>query len=323
VLVTTSQLVLANAVALIAGTSWLARLTLPSSQGVRVRNAFLLQRGDAKDFAWTPANVPPGFRVEKRRAPQAILNAATAARVADGSGDWKQARELVTMLVRNWKLDGAIQADLATTYDGIVAGSGYCADYVRVYLAAASAVGLFCRQWAFSFDDFGGHGHTFVEIYDGQRGKWVFLDVHNNVYASAAGTDEPLGCLELRRALIDGTAIEFRRAGEGRLGFRHFDKLLDYYRRGVEQWYLWWGNDVITRDVAGISGALMLISGRLANIVTSAFCLPPIMAIVTPANEDKIAAMERLRRHVVATLIVVACLATLGGLQFAIGRLWH
>jgi hypothetical protein len=323
VLVIMSQLVLANVVAIVAGTGWLARLTLPSSQGVRVRNAFLLRRGDVADFSWIPANVPRSFRIEKLHPPLTIMNAAMAARAPEGAGDWQQARDLVTMLVRNWKADGPIQADLATTYDRIIGGSGYCADYVRVYLAAASALDLFCRQWAFSFDGFGGHGHTFVEIYDRQRAKWLFLDVHNNVYARRIGTEEPMGCLELRAALLDGAAIEFRRAGDGRVGFRYFDKLHDYYHRGAQQWYLWWGNDVITRDVAGISGFLMRISGRLANVVTSAFCLPSIVAIVTPDNEDKIAAMERLRKHVLTALVVVACLVTLGSLQFVIGRLWR
>jgi len=323
-LVTMSQLVLANVVALIAGTGWLARLTLPSTQGVRVRNAFLLRRGDAKDFAWTPKDVPADYRVERRRAPEAIHAAAVAVQTSTPrSDDWQLARGLVTMLVKNWKSDSAIQADLATTYDGIVAGSGYCADYVRVYLAAAVAVGLFCRQWAFSFDGFGGHGHTFVEIYDSQRVKWVFLDVHNNVYASRAGSEEPLSGLELRQALLDRAAVEFHRAGDGRLGFRHFDKLLDYYRRGVQQWYLWWGNDVISRDTAGISRALTPISGRLANVVTSAFCLPAIVAIVSADNEGEIAKMERLRRDVSMTLRVVVVLVALVGLQFVIGRLWR
>lgn len=320
---TMSQLVLANVVALIAGTGWLARLTLPSSQGVRVRNAFLLRRGEDADFAWTPDKVPASFRVEKLRPPASIFAAATAVRAASEPGDWNQARALVTMLVRNWKSDGPIQSDLATTYDRIIAGSGYCADYVRVYLAAATGIGLFCRQWAFAFDGFGGHGHTFVEVFDRQRAKWIFLDVHNNVFATPAGSDEPMSGGDLRRALLDGAEIEFRRAGDGRLGFRHFDKLLDYYRRGVDQWYLWWGNDVVARDGMGVSGALMVVSGRLANVATSALYLPPMMVIVTPSNADTIVRMERLRKRVMTAFLVVGGLATLGGLQLLMGRPWR
>ena len=320
-LVNVSHLVLANVVALMGSTGWLARLTLPSRQGVRVRNAFLLRRGDARDFTWTPAELPADYRVELRTAPAAIRDAALAVQASTPcNSDWELARGLVTMLVKNWKSDGAIQADLTTTYEEIVNGSGYCADYVRVYLAAAMAVGLFCRQWAFSFDGFGGHGHTFVEVYDSQRGKWLFLDVHNNVYAVMMNGAEPLGGLELRQALLDRATVDFHRAGEGRLGFRQVDKLLDYYRRGVLQWYLTWGNDVVTRDRAGVSRALMTISGRLANVVTSAFYLPSIVAISSADNAKEIAAMERLRSQVTVTLGVVGILLALVGFQFMIAR---
>ena len=140
----------------------------------------------------------------------------------------------------------AIRADLATTCAGIVAGNGYCADYVRVYLAAARSAGLFCRQWAFSFDGFGGHGHTFVEVYDRERGRWSFIDVHNNVYAVLAGTDVPSTRLRCARALLATRRLPSSSGAPAPVGpgFPHFDKLLDYYRRGADEWYLWWGNDV-------------------------------------------------------------------------------
>ena len=242
VLVIMSGLI-ANVVALIAGTGWLAKLTLPFSQAVRVRNAFLLRRGLPEDFNWTPSSIPSGFRVEHGRAPSVIDQAVRDNGLQNADQDWVRALGLVTMLVRHGRNEGAIRADLVTTYNGIVAGKGYCSDYVRVYLAAAISADLFCRQWAFSFDGFGGHGHTFVEVYDRQRARWIFVDVHNNVYAVLSGTDEPIDALTLRQALVTSPAsIEFRRAGPGRLGFEHFHKLLDYYRRGASQWYLWWGN---------------------------------------------------------------------------------
>jgi hypothetical protein len=308
-------LAVANVLALIAGTGWLARLTLPASQAVRVRNAFLLRRGRPEDFDWTPSTVPADFRVERRRAPPVIEAAVASAGIQNAGGDWQQARALVTMLVRHWRADGAIQSDLTSTYNGIVAGCGYCADYVRVYLAAACSAGLTCRQWAFSFDGFGGYGHTFVEVYDRQRAKWIFLDVHNNVYAVRGGSEELLGALDLNRALLHSSPIEFRRASPGRLGFRHFDKLRDYYQRGANQWYLWWGNDVVTRDTAGLRGALAGVSGRLTHRLTSAFRLPSIMAFSTSANEREIKRMERLRRHVIFTLLLIAGLAVMLGIQ--------
>jgi hypothetical protein len=316
-----SLLEVGNAAALAVAATWLARLTLLPAQAVRVRNAFLMQRRSPEAFAWTPSNVPADFRVEHRRAPAVIDEAVAVAKVRAAGADWEQALALVTMLVRHWTRIGPIRSDLTRTYAMIVAGVGYCSDYVRVYLAAASAIGLFCRQWAFSFDGFGGHGHTCIEIYDRQRGRWSFVDVFNNVYAVLAGNSEPLSVLELRSALLAKTPVEFRRAGPGPLGWEHFDKLLDYYRRGADQWYLWWGNDVVTRESAGFAGALSPISARLSHRVSSAFYLPPLVPVMTAENEHAMRRMERLRRQVVGTLLVVIVLALLLGLQIGLGTL--
>ena len=307
-----------NAIALLASLIWLGRLVLPLSQAVRLRNALLLRRGKPSDFDWTPREVPGDFRVERRSAPEAIQQ-AVAAGVERAESDWTRMRSLVAMLVRHWKYERPIQADLLTTYRSIVAGEGYCSDYVRVYLASAHAAGLFCRQWAFSFDGFGGHGHTFVEVYDRQRSRWVFLDVHNNVYA-VAGNDEPLDALALWKALLEESPLEFRRAGPGRLGFVHFDKLVAYYKRGRDEWYLWWGNDVITRDRTGIASPITRISGRWAHRLASALGnLPPLVVRVTERNEAAVASMETLRRRARLALTLSALLAVALGLQWYFG----
>ena len=52
----------------------------------------------------------------------------------------------------------------------------------------AGAAGLTAREWGFSFDGFGGHGHALVEVYDRGLSKWVFLDVYNNIQALDAAT---------------------------------------------------------------------------------------------------------------------------------------
>jgi hypothetical protein len=315
VLVNFGGLIIANVIALAVALAWLAYLTLPYAQAVRVRNAFLLRRGHADDFSWTPAKVPADFQVEHRRAP-AVIEAALANAGKSDVDDWNRAMALVTLLVRHWRHEGPIQADLTTTYHGIVAGGGYCADYVRVYLALAHAAGLFCRQWAFSFDGFGGHGHTFVEVYLRQQARWVFVDVFNNVCAYRPGTDRAVDALTVRNAVIERPAsIEFRRAGEGRLGYAHVDKLVDYYRRGAAQWYLWWGNDVISRDSGGFAGALARVSGRLGHRLQSALGgLPPLVAMVTADNETQVARMEALRRSVrVALSLVVGLVLVLAG----------
>lgn len=311
-------LALVNSLAIASAAVWLATLTLPASSAVRVRNAFLLRRGVPEDFAWSPAHVPQGFRVESSAPPASIANAVDGAGITRISGDWERALALVGMLVRHAKADAPIRADLTTTYAGIVAGGGYCADYVRVYLAAARAAGLFCRQWAFSFDGFGGHGHTVVEVWDRGRACWAMIDVHNNVFAVRAGSGQPLDAVTLRAALLtDPETLEFKQAAAGRLGFVHAPKLLDYYRRGAPEWYLWFGNDVVSREHRGIAGAIAPLSGRIAHRVASAFArLPPLVVLVGPENLQALARMESLRRRVklaVALLLAFVALLLLQG----------
>jgi len=321
-----SALLAALVVAFVAATFWLARLLLPLEQTVRVRNAFLLRRGGRKDFLWTPVAVPADFRTEHLDPPAIIGDDVASTGIPGIAGDWPRARALVGMLVRHARHEGGIQADLATTYRRIVAGHGYCADYVRVYMAAARRVDLFCRQWAFSFDGFGGHGHTFVEIYDRQRGAWVFIDVHNNVYAVLGASDVPADALSLYAALRDAPAsVEFLQAAEGRLGFPVPGKLLAYYQRGARHWYLWWGNDVVSRERRGVAGVIGKVSGRVAHRVGSAVgTLPALVVLATPENEVAIARMERLRRTVIAMSVLVAGLAVwlgaLLGLHWIAGR---
>ena len=105
------------------------------------------------------------------------------------------------------------------------------------------------------------------------------------------------------------------------LGWEHFDKLLDYYRRGAQQWYLWWGNDVVTRESVGLAGALSPISASLAHRVSSAFYLPELVPVQSAENEQAVRRMVRLRRQVVGTLLMVLILALILGLQIGLGTL--
>lgn len=317
--------IVANAVALVAALAWLASLTLPSSQAVRVRNAFLLRRGGEDDFRWAPDALPEGFAAETATPPGELAQAVADASIANIADEWTRARALTGLLVGHAREDAPIRADLATTWQGIVAGGGYCADYVRVYLAATRAAGLFARQWSFSFDGFGGHGHTVVEVWLPKRRRWAFLDVHNNVYAEDPATGDPLDVDGLRAALRERTApIAFRQAASGRLGWPHFDKLEAYYRRGAAQWYLWWGNDVISREGHGFAAMLAPASGTLAHRVGSALAsLPAIVAVPSPDSEGALQAVASLRSRVRlagwAALVLAALLAAQYGARLLSG----
>lgn len=318
-------LLVVNAIALAAALVALLVLACPPGRAVCVRNAFLLRRGRPEDFRWTPAAVPTDYRVEREDPPRVIAEAVVAGGIPDIADDWLRARALVGLLVRHARHEGGIRADIATTYRRIVEGYGYCVDFVRVYMAAARRADLFCRQWAFSFDGFGGHGHTFVEVFDRQRGAWVFLDVHNNVYATVGGRDEPVDALVLHAALRTAPAsVAFHRAGEGRLGWPVPGKLLAYYVRGVDHWCLWWGNDVIGRERRGLAGALGKLSGSLAHRIGGAFgALPALIAMPLPENASSIDRMQRLRRQVLAAGTLSGALAVTLSLQLAMRWLAH
>jgi hypothetical protein len=313
--------VLVNLLMLAPAAAWLSAFLVPASHAVRSRNAFLLRRGTPRDFDWRPDAVPAGFRLERAPAPRPITDAVRALEADKLGDDWQRALALQAMLIAHARRDGRIAADLATTYRQIERGDGYCADYVRVYLAAAATAGVFCRQWAFSFDGFGGHGHTFVEIYDRDRARWKFLDVHNNVYAVTREGQAPLDALSLRRTLLVAPeTIEFRQAAPGRLGYPDGRKLLAYYVRGAREWILVFGNDVAARERSGLARWLAPISGRLAHRLGSSVTgVPPLVAIVTEENRVAIAKMEALRRRVIVAIALVAGLLAAFILQWTIG----
>ena len=97
-----------------------------------------------------------------------------------------------------------IQADLHETYRRIRAnGDGYCGDFADVYTGLLNAAGVFSRNWAFSFDGYGGRGHIVNEVWIRGADQWVLLDVFNNIYfVDAKG--RPMSALAVRQALLDG-----------------------------------------------------------------------------------------------------------------------
>ena len=102
VLVNPGVLIIANVIALAVALAWLAYLTLPYAQAVRVRNAFLLRRGTTGGFQLDtdgrsrtisgPSGCSP---------PNAIRGAVESAGIAKLAGDWPRALVLVQMLVQH------------------------------------------------------------------------------------------------------------------------------------------------------------------------------------------------------------------------------
>ena len=300
---------------------WVRRPT----EAVRLRNALRLQPSHAEDFTWVPPHFPPGFAVERREPGSEWSEIVASLGIEAIPGDWAKALALAGHLTERAEDKGPVRADPMTTYRAIRAGHGYCADFVKVFLVLAHAAGLVARQWAFSFDGFGGHGHTVVELYDRERERWLLLDVFNNFHVVDATSGEPLGALEYRDALLGrrGPAL-MRPTGPGRLAFVHEHKALEYYQRGIQQWYLHWGNAALSC----YANPLVRATGRISPALTAAVAnvvgaQPAIRIYETPDNVAEVRMMFALRHRLWWTLIGIAVLTALLGLQLLLGPSWR
>jgi Transglutaminase-like superfamily len=278
---------------------------------VRWRNALLLQPARAGDFAWIPPHFPADFKVERRSPPPELQKIVAALPLGRDDADWINALKLAAHLTEHVEDKGPIQADLITTYHAIRNGQGYCADFVRVFVALAHTCGLTARQWAFSFDGFGGHGHTVVEVFDRQRKKWLLIDVLNNFHVVDASSGEPMGALEYRDSLRGRRQTAMMRPnGPGRPGFVHEHKAIEYYAKGMTQWYLWWGNAVFSYDAHPLVRACGALSRPLAHLAgILAGVQPRIRLYETVENAGEVRRIFALRRILIAAATIALTLA--------------
>jgi hypothetical protein len=312
--------VAANLLALGALAGYLLKQAWPLTEAVRLRNALLLEAAGEEDFDWTPEAMPAGFRRE--RLPASADFVASVAMLDLGSlGDREKALRLAGHLAEHAADKGPVRDDLSATYRRIREGYGYCADFVKVFLALAHAAGLDARQWAFSFDGFGGHGHTFVEVFDRGRGKWLFIDPHNNFHVVDAVSGEPLSALEFRDSLLGRRGpVRMPPNGPGRRGYIHDCKALDYFGRGAAEWYLWWGNAVFSYYAHPLVRAAGRVSRTLAHLAANIVGVQPRIHIY-PAPESREAArrMFALRRRLLFGAVAALALALLLAAQLRMG----
>lgn len=285
-------------------------LTSPT-EVVRLRNALLVVDRSASDFEWSAAT-PPAGDVQASVPPDPMF-VDTVRRLGLDTlpDDWARAVAISQHLLTGSKVldGGAIQSDLNTTYRRIVEqGDGYCADFVRVFNALAETAGIPVRSWAFSFDGFGGHGHVFSEIWNRQLRRWQLVDVFNN-YAIVGADGRPLAAMEFRHVLLEGAADAHfvALAPTARPGFIHEEKAWEYYRKGVAEWYLWWGKQTFAYDDAW---AVRAFDGHSRSLAQMGAILegvhPRIRIVETPQNAPRVAEIRRLRVHLLTVAGLVA-----------------
>jgi hypothetical protein len=313
-------------VALLGTTGALAPHFTSSTELVRMRNALLMQDDSDARFDWTPAAIPADFLLERHSPDPRFAAAVREMHLEKLGSDWDRALAIGSHLLSRVtpRSGGPIQSDLNTTYQRIVdKGQGYCGDFVDVFTGLALAAGIPVRAWAFSFDGFGGHGHIFNEIWDRDAGKWKMIDVFNNYYfVGPEGT--PLSALEFRSALQRNAPGLRMLPVDARAppGYRHEDKAWDYYRRGLPEWYLWWGNNVFSYDrspfvrtLGGASRSLEQLGGIAAGVH------PGIKVLPSADNAPQRQSMQRLRMHLLA-VVALAVLTLLLLAAWLANRWW-
>ncbi len=302
------------ALVLIVCLAWLAPHLGSAAERVRLRNAWLYDDTPV-NAAWTPATRPADFAVDP--PPPLPLFAAVVAdhRLRVDGDDWATARAIAHHLLQGGKRHSEpIQSDLATTYRRIVGeGRGYCGDYADVFTALAHAAGIASRSWAFSFDGFGGRGHIFNEVWDAQRSHWAALDVQNNLlFVDDRG--EPLPALAIRDAFAAGRPPRMQKLRDDvRPGYVHPAKQLDFYRRGVPEWYLWWGSAVQTLDRDPLARALAPLGRSVEQAAALATGVHPRLRVVAePANAVQRERLAALRAPIAGALVATPLTCVLG-----------
>lgn len=268
---------------------------------VKLRNAVLLQGELDGDFDWA---APPSPQPARQREPMAadvyFAELVQRLKLAEMQDDWARALAISEHLLASQPvlLGGGVQADLRSTHAAIVEqGTGYCADYVRVFMAIASAAGMQVRGWAFSFDGFGGHGHIFVELWNRQAQRWQLLDLFNNARFDAGGAG-PLSAFEFRRVLArEPQQLQMSRlTARARPGYVEPAKAIDYYKLGLDEWYLFGEPSVLDTESSASFRALLPISYALAQVGSVAQgSHPQIRPLRTANNSARIEALRRLR----------------------------
>ena len=276
---------------------------------VRLRNALSLGPDFQAAQDWAPPAVPADYLRDTSPPDPYFVAVAAQLRLAELPDDWARGLAISRHLLGSAPvlMGGPIQKNLRDTHRGIIErGDGYCGDFVRAYTAIAGAAGMTVRSWAFSFDGYGGHGHIWVEVWNRQQTRWQLQDAYDNYYF-VDGNDEPLSALALRSALVTRSpGLQLRPLFSGAPpGYAIESKAWAYFRRGLNEWYIPWGNNVFAQDSAR---AVRIFSGisrageGLGALVSGVS--PSVRVLALASNERERASLRflRLRLHGAAVL---------------------
>jgi len=282
--------------------AWMLRSDL---EMVRVRNSLIADVVSVADVDWTPASIPDAFLQETGEPPVEIRTVVREVLAGDthAQGGLRSGLQLAAHLTASGPLwGGAIKSSTLTSYGKIVTeGRGYCADFSQVLNGLSIAGALAVREWGISVDGFGGEGHAFNEIFDPGLGKWVLIDAYLSFYAVDAGDGQPLSALEFRDRLQakggrDSVRIMPIDPGRYSAVLANQGPIIEIFRPGLDQMYLWYGNNVFSYDehpavrfFARFSRAAEGIAGIIAGVH------PRIHIVATKTNQSLVSTLMRTK----------------------------
>ncbi len=316
--------ILTTTLALLAAGILLVYQAYPSREAVRVRNSLLASIAAAEEFSWSPKNAPADF-LQNDLAPSTFFRDRVAEAVHPNISDFDKAKNLAAHLIEGHRRGVPIQANTEKTYRVIrERGIGYCADFTQTYIALALAADVSVREWGVSFDGFGGDGHAFNEFYDPELKAWVMVDSFNAFYPVNAISGRPLSAMEFIENLEADNVLDLMRfvpTNPDQFRFRSDKRLVEYYRQGLGQFYLWWGNNVYDYD----SHALVAWAGKFSRSAEQVVAIilgvhPRIRILATADSEDLVRALS-IKRWIVLSLTTICCVLGMR-LLFLVFRAW-
>ena len=279
---------------------------------VRARNALNFTTAPIAQFDWTPSTRPAGFRWISSHDSGVFHEASTAFRLDNNEAinEIIYAKQVSAHLLKTKLNSNAIQSAVEETYEEILSGTGYCADFTIVFNAFVQTQGWGVREWGMSFDGFSGKGHAFNEIYSEELSKWIFVDSFYGFIIRDRASQSPLSFLEFRNLLMNDPASaerividELTTQGPP---FKSHQALLTYYRDGVDQTFLIMANDGIVADSKWFSQFLQKLPVSLQQLLSIASGIyPKIQILHDRYNETAIKQLEDLRRTLLASLLML------------------
>ncbi len=295
---------------LVVAFALLVDMITPFREVAKIRNSFIAEIGQEGDFKWLPGNEPKDYKQETQQVPAFFQNVKKQILATSGElGNFEKSLVIARHLRQGPLKGNAIKSSTIETYKVMLAeGEGYCADYTQVFNAIAHAAKIPVREWGTAFDGFGA-GHALSEIYDESLKKWVLIDTFYSFYVTDKETQLPMSVLEFINVLRDGKRerIIVNPIVKKYFGFRDEGMLFDYFDRGVDQMFLWWGNDVYTYDAHPVV-KIFSLAGRAAEQMAAILIgiHPKIHIIPTDTNAEDIKKLFTNRTYFFILVAVIS-----------------